>query len=241
MVGQRHSPDILVVSYTVKNHMVIRTLILLFASVCLFGHAYAEGNGLLPKYGPYPKNEAQKANDQKFIAEIDSYYQGDRKKGASEIAMRGWQLLRQGDQATAMRRFNQAWLLDSANGKALWGMGAIWSMQGHSLAALALFLEAKQYVGDDIDFSVDYAKALGIAGAESKNAKLLESAFVLFEQVYDRAPQHTINLQNWAITHFYVGNYAEAWKRIKLAEATPRKADIDPRFISALQEKMPRP
>lgn len=221
--------------------MVIRVFVLVLATVSFLSYAYAEANSLLPKYGPSPKSEAQKTSDQKFIAEIDKQYQGDRKKGASEIAMRGWQLLRQGDQATAMRRFNQAWLLDNTNGQALWGMGAVWSIQGHSLAALALFLEAKQQVGDDIDFSVDYAKTLGIAGAESKSAKILESAFVLFQQVYDRAPQHTINLQNWAVTHFYVGNYAEAWKKIKLAEATPRRTDIDPRFIAALQEKMPRP
>ena len=120
-------------------------------------------------------------------------------------------------------------------------MASAWAMQGRSLGALALFLEAKQYVGDDVDFSADYARTLGIAGAESKNAKLLESAFALFEQVFEKAPQHTINLQNWAITHFYVGNYATAWEKVKLAEATPRKAEIDSRFLSALQEKMPRP
>lgn len=221
--------------------MFIRILLLLLAYVFLLGHANAEGNSLLPKYGASPKSEAQKASDQKFIAEIDSHYQGDRKKAASDIAMRGWQILRQGDQATAMRRFNQAWLLDIKNGKALWGMASAWAMQGRSLGALALFLEAKQYVGDDVDFSADYARTLGIAGAESKNAKLLESAFALFEHVFEQAPQHTINLQNWAITHFYVGNYATAWEKIKLAEATPRKAEVDPRFLSALQEKMPRP
>jgi len=221
--------------------MVIRILLLLFVAASFLSNACADGNSLLPKYGASPKSEAQKASDQKFVAEIDSQYQGDRKKGASEIAMRGWHALRQGDQATAMRRFNQAWLLDSANGKALWGMASVWSMQDHSLAALVLFLEAKQYVGEDVDFLVDYARTLGIAGAESKNTKLLESAFALFEQVYGRAPQHTINLQNWAITHFYMGNYAEAWKIMRLAETTPRKAEIDPRFVAALQEKMPRP
>ena len=50
-----------------------------------------------------------------------------------------------------------------------------------------------------------------------------------------------MNLQNWVVTLYYVGNYAEAWKKVKLAEATPRRAELDPGFIAALQAKMPRP
>lgn len=40
---------------------------------------------------------------------------------------------------------------------------------------------------------------------------------------------------------YYVGNYAEAWKKVRLAEATPRRADLDSGFIAALPAKMPRP
>ncbi len=37
----------------------------------------------------------------------------------------GWEVLRAGDEETAMRRFNQAWTLCEENPEALWGMGIV--------------------------------------------------------------------------------------------------------------------
>lgn len=216
-------------------------LVLLFAVGSTSQVALAQDINLQPKYGSVSKNEAQKAADAKFLAGIDDYYKGNRLKAAKDVAARGWQLLRQGNTPDAMRRFNQAWLIDNTSGSALWGMGAIQSDAGKIAESLKLFAEAENTVGGDIDFSVDYAKALGVAGAETKNDALIKDAFARFERLYKRAPQHTLNLQNWAITLFYVGNYAEAWKKIKLAEATPRHAELDPNFLADLRRKMPQP
>jgi hypothetical protein len=44
-----------------------------------------------------------------------------------------------------------------------------------------------------------------------------------------------------AITLFSKGRYSEAWAKVKLAEATPNKDDLDPRFLAALQSRMPQP
>lgn len=120
-------------------------------------------------------------------------------------------------------------------------MAAIQANTGKPADSLTLFGEAEPILGGDIDFCVDHAKALGIAGVQTKNEALLQDALARFAHLYEKAPQHTLNLQNWAITLFYVGNYVEAWKKIRLAEATPRRAELDPKFIAALQSKMPRP
>lgn len=213
----------------------------LILAASTFNIAYAQDISLLPKYGSLPKTEAQKLCDEKFIASIDEYYKGNRKKAAEEISARGWQFLRQGNAANAIRRFNQAWLLDSSDGSALWGMAAIQANTGKAADSLKLFEEAEHSIGNDIDFSVDYAKAIGVTGAQTRNDALLQDAFARFARTYEKAPQHTLNLQNWAITLFYVGNYAEAWKKIQLAEATPRHAELDSNFIATLQSKMPRP
>lgn len=203
--------------------------------------AAADDSSLLPMYGAAPKNEAQQAADDRFLAASDQQYKGDRKKAAQDVAMRGWQSLRRGNPRDAMRRFNQSWLLDSSNGSALWGMGAVQGSAGKTGEALKLFQKAEQSLANDIDFSVDYARALGMAGAETKDAVLLQQAFGRFARIHEMAPQNTLNLQNWAITLFDIGNYAEAWKKIQLAEATPRRSELDSSFIAALQEKMPRP
>lgn len=221
----------------------VRTLLLaLLCGIAFLSEgAHAQEMNLQPKYGSQPKNEAQKAADAKFLASVDDYYKGNRKKASEEIAARGWQFLRQNNYPDAMRRFNQAWLLDSANGAALWGMAAISSISGKSNESLKLFAEAERSVGNDLNFAVDYALTLGTIATRERNASLVKEAFARFARLHERAPQHTMNLQNWAIVLFNVGNYAEAWKKIKLAEATPGGIGINKRFIAALQEKMPRP
>lgn len=140
-----------------------------------------------------------------------------------------------------MRRFNQAWLLNNSNGTILWGMAAIQASSGKFDDSLKLFAEAEKFVGSDINFSVDYAKALGVAGVKLGDDVLLKDAFDRFERIYQKAPQNTKNLQNWAITLFSKGRYSEAWAKVKLAEATPNKDDLDPRFLAALQSRMPQP
>ncbi len=219
--------------YTLRSLLVVLGL--------LVSTAFAQDIYLLPKYGKELKTNLQKTADEKFLASIDAYYKGDRKKAAEDVAARGWQILRKGNAPEAMRRFNQAWLLDNSNGSAIWGMAAFQAGSGKLNDALALFAEADPIVGGDIDFSADYAKTLGIAGAQSKNEFVLNDAFKRFARVYEKAPQHTLNLQNWAITLFYIGNFSEAWKKVKLAEVTPRHDELDPKFLAALQTKMPRP
>ena len=90
--------------------LIFRTLLL--ACLLSFGFALqpasAQDMNLQPNYGSLPKNDAQKAADAKFIASIDNYYKGDRKKGAEDVSSRGWQFLRQSNPLEAMKRFNQA-------------------------------------------------------------------------------------------------------------------------------------
>ncbi len=221
----------------------IKTFFLtLLALLCLAGSvACAEESALLPKYGPEPKSAAQKAADAAFIAKIDDRFQGDRQKAAREVSSRGWQLLREGHGPEAMRRFNQAWLIDPADGNALWGMAAVQADLGNFDSSLQLFAEAEAFVGDDITFQADHARAIAIAGASRSNSALLDEAFNRFARIHRQAPEHMLNLQNWAITLFYVGDYAAAWEKVKLAEATPRAAEIDADFLQALESKMARP
>ena len=203
--------------------------------------ARAQDLNLLPKYGSVPKTEVLKEADAKFIATIDEQYHGDRNKASSDLAARGWQYLAARNLEDAMRRFNQAWLLNKSNGTALWGMAAVQASLGKSDDALRLFAEAEKFVGGEINFSVDYAKAIGMIAAESGDGALLKDAYNRFERLYQRAPQNTLNLQNWAITLFGEGRYSEAWAKVKLAEATPNKAELDPRFLADLQAHMSRP
>ncbi len=219
------------------SHSISLAIALLLAT----GVANAQDQNLLPKYGSQPKSEALKAADAAFIAGMDADYHGDRRKASAFMAARGWQYLGQGDLDDAMRRFNQAWLLDKKDGDALWGMAAIESSRQNYDESLKLFAEAEPHVSNPLNFSIDYAKSVAMTAVVRKDDALLKDAYDRFERIYKKAPQNVLNLQNWAITLFAVGNYSDAWAKVKLAEATPDKARLDPRFVAELQAKMPRP
>jgi tetratricopeptide (TPR) repeat protein len=203
--------------------------------------ALAQNINLLPKYGNEEKTAEQKAIDAQFLKGLDDSYKGDRKKASIEIAQGGWQFVSQGNLDNAMVRFNQAWLADNKNGLSIWGMGVVLATSGQFERCLPYFAEADGLIGADIGFAVDYAKVLGIAGAELKNAAHTSNALARFAKIYGQQPDNTSNLQNWSIILFYNDKFKEAWDKLKLAEATPDKAEIDPNFVAALQAKMPRP
>jgi tetratricopeptide (TPR) repeat protein len=217
-------------------HVLLTATLILCANL-----ACADDRNLLPKYGNLPLTAIEKEINDKFVSGMKQDYHGDLKKASMDMAMRGWQYLREGDLDDAMRRFNQAWLLNKKNGTALWGMAVVEASLGNFDDSLKLFTEAEKFVDGDINFSVDYAKALGKAGVQLKDDTLLKFAFNRFEFNYRKAPQNVLNLQNWAMTLFGIGKYSEAWAKVKLAEATPNKNQLDPRFIAALQARMKRP
>jgi tetratricopeptide (TPR) repeat protein len=188
----------------------------------------AQDMNLLPKYGSQPKNDALKASDAIFISGMDEEYHGDRAKASMDMAMRGWQYLAAGDFDTAMRRFNLAWLLNNSNGTALWGMGAYEAHSGKLDESLKLFAEAEPLVGDQINFSVDYAKAMGKAGVTLKDDALLKDAFARFARIYQRVPDNVLNLQNWAMTLYSMGNYSEAWAKVNSPKPRQKKINSTP-------------
>ncbi len=120
-------------------------------------------------------------------------------------------------------------------------MAAIQANGGKTSDALSLFDEAKNLMGNDIDFSVDYARGFGMIGIETGNKALIQNSFEMFEKNQFRAPEHTMNLQNWAIVLFYLEDYKGAWQKVKLAEKTKRASEMDKGFVEALTQKMPRP
>jgi tetratricopeptide (TPR) repeat protein len=202
---------------------------------------HADDRNLLPKYGDGPKADWQKAADDAYVKATDEEYHGDRKKASTDTARRGWQLLAGGDLEGAMRRFNQAWLLNSKNGIALWGMAAVETEWEKFDESLKLFAEAENFVGSEINFSVDYSRAVAMAGIKRKDDALINDAFDRFERIYQKAPQNGRNLKNWAMALLAEGKYPEAWAKVKLAESTPGKGHLDPSFLADLQAHMPRP
>ena len=162
-------------------------------------------------------------------------------KLADKTAAGGWDALRAGRVADAKYRFNQTFSFDKSNGLALWGIAVIHANKGEYKESLRSFEKAEPSLSEDINFNVDYSRTLGYAGVSARNENMVVNAFERFKKIYNKSPKHMMNLQNWAIILFYVGNYSEAWEKIKLAEVTPDGKSTDQKFVTLLQSKMPRP
>lgn len=211
-------------------------LSLVFAAAAAVAVAGTDINQL-PKYGGGPKNAAQVEADRRLLEGVDAQFGGDRPRAAREAAQRGWDEFRRGRHDDAMRRFNQAWLIDPTNGAALWGMAAVSGVRGQRSASLALFAEAEPSMRGDIDFEVDHALSLGRGAVDSQDRARIDAALARFERLHAKAPQHVLNLQNWAVTLAALGRYDEAWAKVQLAQSQPRRDALDPRFVAELQAK----
>ncbi len=202
---------------------------------------HAEDISLLPKYGEAIKSPAQLDADAKFLSVVDEQYKGDRSSAATDFAHVGWDALHAGEVKKAMRRFNEAWLLDHQNLYALWGMAVMATTSGQYGSAHKLFVEADAQSHGDPAFITDYARGLSMIATQTHDPKLLKDAFKRFAAIYSQNPQQVPNLQNWAIALFATGDYPAAWQKIQLAEAAPDHALLDQNFIAALSSKMARP
>ena len=69
---------------------------------------------LLPKYGGIKKNKEQEKVDREFIRVMEEKYK-DLKVASSLVANSAWEFYEKNQDNEAMKRFNQAWLLDSNN------------------------------------------------------------------------------------------------------------------------------
>lgn len=84
----------------------------------------------LPMYGgpAQVKTPLQLEADEKFIQAMTNNQ--SREKASKAVAVGGWQFFNKGDLPTAMKRFNQAWLLNPNNPEAYKGFAAILRKQG---------------------------------------------------------------------------------------------------------------
>jgi len=94
----------------------------LFLLSCTSTEKCPEGINLLPMYGGQTKCVEQLKDDKIFLSESDAQFK-DRKIAAKYLVHKGWEYFYKTDYETSMKRFNQAWLLDSLNADIYWGFG----------------------------------------------------------------------------------------------------------------------
>jgi len=89
-------------------------------------------------FGSVKKCVHQIEADKEFFANCDKVFKSRSESIAYHI-QRGWEFFYKGQFDIAMKRFNQAWLLDSTNAGVYWGFGSILGKQEKYQESLIYF------------------------------------------------------------------------------------------------------
>lgn len=145
----------------------------------------------------------------------------------------------------AMRRFNQAWLLDPTNPEIYWGFGSILHDQEKMCEAMTHFekaVSAGRYISG---LYPDAGRVFSECAVENKGLsaddrqKLYDRADVLFAQAAEKDKNKGYVYVTWAIAYYLREQYPQSWEMVK--KARENGGEVPPQFLAMLRSKMAEP
>lgn len=204
---------------------------------------HAQDVSKLPLYGGFPKTPEMQQADQQLIREM--LQTAGTKEDAVELAVRqGWQHLQRGESASAIQRFNQAYLIDAKNANVYWGLGVAVSQQGDFEESLRLFNQAYLLAPRNVRLVADIGLArtryaLKKSDTIGVRMKRLEAALLWFDSAERIDASYPLIYANRAITLTLLSRYKEAWENVDKAESL-RKGSVDSNLLAMLNNEAPR-
>ncbi len=178
----------------------------LFALFALGVHAQAKTPrpaSEIPMYGDPDKPNKLSKSDAAFIASIEKSGH-TRQEVAKGVLQTGWGLFRKGDYNGAMRRFNQAWLLDQSNPDVFHGFAVVSAQRDNKPSLAEKFFRAA--VADpavNVNAHVDFGRFL------MENFRLDES-LIQFENAIAASPKAPNARSNGSIAYAKKGDFVKA-------------------------------
>lgn len=195
----------------------------------------------------------KKANED-FIKEAigpSGPFNGNRKEASKAWAAMANDFINKGDLDYAMRRYNQSWLLDENNYQPYWGFGQIIILQRQNAQdidkAITFYEKAKALINDEYqkqallgDLGIAYSrKARAISNDDEAQGKYFEMANKYFSESANMDRTYSVIYEGWANSLYHEKKYAEAWQKVKQAEAMGHP--VNQKFKENLNRSMPEP
>lgn len=144
-------------------------------SVISFGYANE-----IPTWEGVTKTAAQKQADRMFVEGVKKVTGGDLNAGAQRAIMSGWQFVEKGDAENAIRRFNQAWLLNPDRGDVYWGFAIATAIRGDAVEDVEIwFSRAEKIIGPEHRLYADWGRVLEQRGEARRAIPLFRKAIEL--------------------------------------------------------------
>jgi Flp pilus assembly protein TadD len=204
------------------------------------------GTEHLPMYGGADRRADPRTaeEDDRLIAAAAREF-GSRRKAGDVFVEEGLRARQRGDNRSAMKRFNQAWLLDPNGWGAYYGFAAILHDEGNVCDAARMMERA-------LDNSLSKPIPLADAGAwyaacaaadpalgREERARYHARSRELMQRAASQAPGNDYILGQWSAALYWQGDYSAAWDKVRRQRelgGTPSA-----RTINMLREKMREP
>ena len=166
---------------------------------------------LVPEYGNITKTKEQIALDDDFI-KLCLKEDGTYQKASEHMVGLGFKYLYQGDVKTAMRRFNQAWLLNHKNENVYWGFGAVYFTFGDNDEALKQLNKGLAINPNSSNILTDIATIYTGYYVSKQDVNSLNKAIDLFCQSYKIDSKNQNTLFKLSVAYFYKQDCTNATK-----------------------------
>jgi uncharacterized membrane protein/Flp pilus assembly protein TadD len=170
------------------------------------------------------------------------------KENSKSAAILGWKYYYSGNLDTAIKRFNQAWMLDRENADAFYGFGLIMGQRAikeeteKNLMESIKFLEKakalspqKAKIMVDLAFSHTFLGNYLLSNKKSAQDEFKKARFLFF-QAEEIEPTYPLIYSNWSVLEFYDGNYFTAKQLLDNAKRLGAKPD--PAYEKDLESKV---
>lgn len=201
----------------------------------------------IPMYGGMDRSQFPeiKAADDKFISDVSAQF-GSRERASMLWVNQGYRFYREDKLGMAMRRFNQAWLLNPENPEVYAGFGSVLNDQAKHCDAMdmmdkALSMNPPTFQGIYTDAGL-ITVLCGLRDSSlspERRADILALSETRYKKAEEVEPDKNYLYDSWARAYYWGGRYQEAWKVVAKQRAlggTPNE-----QFIKLLKAKMMEP
>lgn len=189
---------------------------------------------------------ALRAGDEREAAEAMNAHGGSAGAASQARVEQGYRLYREQQSGMAMRRFNQAWLLNPDNPEVYAGFAVILEDQRKFCQAMSMMDRAISL--NPPAFRGIYADAGRIAARCAAEDKTLPpeariAATTRSDEWYRKGeavePDKGYLYASWATAYYWRGQYGEAWTMVHRSRAAGGSPDAA--FVRMLRARMPEP